>query len=141
MEYLLCRPVPIERMLVDEFLVHRVLSPWWRTGEWYDVRHVAALLGGWEQLVDAAIARDVPGGERFELTSADGDHCLAGMKRVARSTFEMSCSCRHTYLHQGRRPKAVEQFAVNHLEIEWQRPSYEARRLALRAERNARNRG
>jgi hypothetical protein len=81
----------------------------------------------------------VPEGERFELTSADGDHCLAGMKRFARS-FEMSCSCGYRYLHEGRLPKAVEQFAVNHLEIGWQRPSYEPRRVALRAERNARNR-
>ncbi len=140
MEYLLCRPVPIERMLVDEFLVHRALSPWWRTGEWFDVRNLAEQLGGWEQLVEAAIAGDVPGGERFELASADGDHRLVGMKRVAPHTFEMSCSCGHTYVHDGRLPKAIEQFALTHLGISWQRPFYEPRRVALRAERNTRNR-
>jgi hypothetical protein len=120
-EYLHRRPVSIERMLVEEFLVHRVLDPWWRTGEWYEVRPVAEQLGGWKQLLDAAVANDVPGGDRFELTSADGEHCLAGMKRIER-TFEMSCSCGHTYLHAGRLPKAVEQFAINHLGIGWQRP-------------------
>ncbi|HKY16639.1 MAG TPA: GIY-YIG nuclease family protein [Microthrixaceae bacterium] len=138
-EYLLCRRVPIERMLVDEFLVHRTLSPWWKKGEWFDVRDVADQIGGWEQLVEAAIAGEVPGGERFDLVSADGDHRLVGMKRVAR-TFEISCSCGHTDLHDGRLPKAVEQFAATHLGISWQRPFFEPRRVARRAERNARNR-
>src|SRR3954451_22075539 len=101
-------------MVVDEFLVHRALSPWWTTGEWFDVRHVADQLGGWEQLVEVAIAGDVPGGERFELASVDGDHPLVGRKRVGR-TFELSCSCGHTHLHDGRLPKAIEQFAVTHL--------------------------
>src|SRR5687767_13781051 len=93
MEYLLRRRVPIERMLVDEFLVHRTLAPWWITGEWFDVRPLAKQLGGWAQLVEAAIAGKVPGGEPFELASADRDHHLAGMKRVAPRTFEIACSC------------------------------------------------
>ena len=137
-EYLLRRPVPIERMLVDEFLVHRTLSPWWTKGEWFDVRDIADQLGGWEQLVEAAIAGNVPEGEPFELVSADGYHRLADMTRVAR-TFEISCSCGQTYLHDGRLPTAIEQFAVAHLGISWQRPFYEPRRVARRAERKARN--
>jgi hypothetical protein len=150
MEYLFRRPVSIERMLVEEFLVHRSLDPWWKNGEWYEVREGAHRLGGWEQLVEAAIAGEVPGGERFELASVDGAHRLADMKRVApqrhsrasarTSTFEISCSCDHTYLHEGRLPKAIEQFAVTHLGITWERPFYGPGRVALRDERNARNR-
>jgi hypothetical protein len=139
MQYLFRRPVAIEKMLVDEFLVHEALSPWWKTGGWYDVRPVADQLGGWKQLVDHAIAGNVPGGKRFEPTSTDGDHRLAGMKRVAH-TFEISCSCGHKDLHEGRLPKAIELFAANHLGIVWQRPVLDPRRVALRAERHARNR-
>ena len=117
MEYLLRRPVPIERMLVDEFLVHRALSPWWRKGEWYNVRHLAEQLGGWEQLVEAAIAGEVPGGKRFELASADGAIVLPDEAWLG-GTFEISCSCGHTYLHEGRLPKAIEQFAATHLEVD-----------------------
>jgi hypothetical protein len=153
MEYLLCRSVSIERMLVDEFLVHQALRPMWKKGEWYDVRDVAKQLGGWERLVDAAIAGEVPGGKRFELASVDGAHHLdlAAMKRVAHqrgsrasartSTFEISCSCGDKYLHEGRLPKAIEQFAHTHLDITWVRPHYEPERVTQREKRNARNRG
>jgi hypothetical protein len=139
-EYLLCREVPIETMLVDEFHVHHTLFPWWVTGEWYRVRPLADQLGGWDQLADAAIAGEVPGGDRFELVSADGHHRMASMTRVAPRTFEVSCSCGHSTLHVGRLPKAIEQFAVSHLGISWQRPFHEPRRVALRDNRKARNR-
>lgn len=140
MAYLLRRPVPIERLMVDEFLIHRSLTPWWKTGEWFDVRRLAVQLGGWEQLLDAAIAGEVPGGERFELVSSDGAHRLTDMTRVALRTFLLSCSCGHAQQHEGRLPKAIELFASNHLGIAWQRPFYDPRRAAQRAERNARNR-
>jgi len=120
--------MPLADVVGVEFTVHQHLAPWWTRGEWFRVREVSRELGGWPKFIDAAIRQAVPGGQKFELVSADGDERLDSILRLGKSHFLISCTCGHKLERRGTLPMAVERFATDHLKIEWARPAALRRR-------------
>lgn len=118
LEYLYLEHIPAPHVVAREFSVHLGLDAHWRTGEWFDVRHLAAAhRNGWAGVIADAAGEGLPG----PLRSSDGQHALVDMEKSERG-FVVTCSCGERVVHRGRLPKAVLRFATQHLGTEWVRP-------------------
>jgi len=123
--------VPAEELRWREWLIHAHLRRWHVRGEWFDIRAIAAEVGGWRTFLDLAFSGDLPGCSSWRL--GDDDHRLVSMTRLTVGMprqFAATCSCGATTT--GSLGKALEsvqvQFAVDHLGLPGTDPVVQALR-------------
>lgn len=112
--------LPDEIARWTEFVIHRNLRAHHRRGEWFDVRHLAEQLGGWQAFLEAAAAGRIAGAEPWRL--ARGRHAVSSVRRLSIRPrhFEVQCECGATVDGGERRSldTVLTAFAVDHLGLD-----------------------